>query len=92
LTECSTLERVWSGADSRAYKILAPPPIRFAFVATVEIYEIRPTGEGKRRVLSGTLGIVDSLEIDTIREAALHAQFCAGAREAISERSKRTAH
>jgi hypothetical protein len=34
-------------------------------------------------VLSGPLGIVEQLEIDTIREAALHAQFCAGTREAI---------
>jgi hypothetical protein len=49
----------------------------------MEIYEIRPTGEGKRCFLSDPLGIVDNLEIDTIREAALHAQFCAGGREAI---------
>lgn len=49
----------------------------------MEIYEIRPTGEGKRCILTGPLGIVDRLEIDTIREAALHAQFCAGTREAI---------
>ncbi len=49
----------------------------------MEIYEIRATGEGKRCVLSGPLGIVDSLEIDTIRDAALHAQFCAATEEAV---------
>jgi hypothetical protein len=49
----------------------------------MEIYEIRPTGEGKRCAVSGPLGIVDRLEIDTIREAALHAKFCAGTSEAI---------
>ncbi len=54
-----------------------------ALVNAMEIYEIRPTGEGKRCVLSGPLGIVESMEIDTIREAALHTQFCAGTREAI---------
>ncbi len=49
----------------------------------MEIYEIRPTGKGKRCVLSGPLGIVEWLEIDTIAAAALHAQFCAGGNDAI---------
>ncbi len=50
---------------------------------TMEIYEIRPTGVGKRCVLSGPLGIVDSLVIESITAAALHAQFCAGGNDAI---------
>jgi hypothetical protein len=49
----------------------------------MEIYEIRPSGEGTRCVLSGPLGIVDCLEIDSVTEAALHAQFCAGGNDAI---------
>ncbi len=61
---------------------MIPRAIRAALLNAMEIYEIRPTGEGKRCVLSGPLGIVDQLEIDTIREAALHAQFCAGGNDA----------
>jgi hypothetical protein len=49
----------------------------------MEIFEIRPTGDDKRCVLSGPLGMVDRMEIESIRAAALHAQFCAEGRDAI---------
>ena len=49
----------------------------------MEVFEIRPLGDDSRCVLTGPLGIVDRLEIDTIREAALHAQFCAHGNDAV---------
>jgi hypothetical protein len=49
----------------------------------MEVFEIRPLGGDGRCVLTGPLGIVERLGIDTIREAALHAQFCAHQEEAI---------
>ena len=49
----------------------------------MEVFEIRSLGDNGRCVLTGPLGIVDRLEIDTIREAALHAQFFAHQEEAI---------
>ena len=49
----------------------------------MEVFEIRSLGDNGRCVLTGPLGIVDRLEIDTIREAALHAQFCSQEGEAV---------
>lgn len=59
------------------------PSFYAVLLNTMQTFEIRPTGQGKRCVLSGPLGIVDSLEIDTINEAALHAQYCAAGNDAI---------
>jgi hypothetical protein len=39
--------------------------------------------KGGRWELSGPLGIVDRLELDSLREAALHAQSCAQGEEAL---------
>jgi hypothetical protein len=49
----------------------------------IEIYEIHPLPDGKRCVLTGPLGAVERLELDSIREAALHAQACAQGNEAL---------
>ncbi len=49
----------------------------------MEVFEIRLLGDNGRCVLTGPLGIVDRLEIDTIREAALHAQSCTHEGDAV---------
>ncbi len=49
----------------------------------MEVYEIRPLGDGGRVELAGPLGIVERMEVDSAREAALHAQSCAMGGEAV---------
>ena len=55
---------------------------KVAISVPMEIYEIRPMQCG-RVGLTSPLGIVDCLELDTAREAALHAQYCAQDNEAV---------
>lgn len=57
--------------------------IRTVILNIMEIYEIRPSGEGKQCVLSGQLGIVDSMQVESVTAAALHAQFCAQGNDAV---------
>ena len=49
----------------------------------MKTYDIHPLPDGVRCVLIGPLGAVDRLELDSIREAALHAQACALGNEAL---------